>query len=161
LIRGVDQRLVDQSQVAGRNVQFGDGALNISAMLHQNLGDGREIQMRDAVGSFSGRRRCPPRDLCRPSRERQSERTLKLSDKVDGWISVCPSATSGYAPQRGRVNLTYGTDAGISEPVREHIESSESFVIQGRRPDSLGGRRCGRERIADAMTEAGCAIRAI
>ena len=25
------------------------------------------------------------------------------------------------------------------EPVREHIESSESFVIQGRRPDSLGG----------------------
>jgi TolB-like protein len=47
------------------------------------------------------------------------------------------------------------------EPVREHIESSESFVIQGRRPDSLGGRRCGRERIADAMTEAGCAIRAI
>jgi hypothetical protein len=26
-----------------------------------------------------------------------------------------------------------------SEPVREHIESSESFVIQGRRPDSIGG----------------------
>ena len=25
------------------------------------------------------------------------------------------------------------------EPVREHIESSESFVIQGRRPDSFGG----------------------
>src|SRR5260370_34700210 len=26
-----------------------------------------------------------------------------------------------------------------SEPVREHVESSESFVIQGRRPDSFGG----------------------
>ena len=54
-----------------------------------------------------------------------------------------------------------GDVGAFLEPVREHIESSESFVIQGRRPDSLGGRRCGRARIADAMTEVGCAIRAI
>ena len=47
------------------------------------------------------------------------------------------------------------------EPVREHLELSESFVIQGRRPDLFGGRRCGRARIAEAMTEVGCAIRAI
>jgi hypothetical protein len=34
----------------------------------------------------------------------------------------------------------FAVEPGISsEPVREHIESSESFVIQGRRPDSFGG----------------------
>ena len=27
----------------------------------------------------------------------------------------------------------------VLEPVREHVESAESFVIQGRRPDSFGG----------------------
>ena len=27
----------------------------------------------------------------------------------------------------------------LLEPVREHVESAESFVIQGRRPDSFGG----------------------
>ena len=27
----------------------------------------------------------------------------------------------------------------LQEPVREHIELSESFVIQGKRPDSIGG----------------------
>src|ERR1700677_2492659 len=42
----------------------------------------------------------------------------------------------------------------LSKPLRAcpgHIESSESFVIQGRRPDSLRGRRCERSRIADTM----------
>jgi hypothetical protein len=34
---------------------------------------------------------------------------------------------------------THRAIASALEPVREHIESSESFVIQGRRPDSLGG----------------------
>lgn len=48
----------------------------------------------------------------------------------------------------------------LLEPVREHVELSESFVIQGRRLDSIGGRRCGRAGIADAMTGADCAIRA-
>jgi hypothetical protein len=44
--------------------------------------------------------------------------------------------------------------------VREHLESSESFVIQGWRSD-LKGRRCGRRRTAVVTTEAGYAIRAI
>jgi hypothetical protein len=44
--------------------------------------------------------------------------------------------------------------------VREHLESSESFVIQGRRSDSKE-RRCGRRRTAVVTTEAGYAIPAI
>jgi hypothetical protein len=44
--------------------------------------------------------------------------------------------------------------------VREHLESSESFVIQGWRSD-LKGRRCGRRRTAVVTTEAGYAIPAI
>src|ERR1700682_718327 len=44
--------------------------------------------------------------------------------------------------------------------VREHLESSESFVIQGWRSD-LKGRPCGRRRTAVVTTEAGYAIRAI
>ncbi|UPJ64285.1 hypothetical protein [Bradyrhizobium sp. 191] len=44
--------------------------------------------------------------------------------------------------------------------VREHLESSESFVIQGWRSDSKG-RPCGRRRTAVVTTEAGYAIQAI
>ena len=38
---------------------------------------------------------------------------------------------------REAVNALSALD--LLEPVREHIESSESFVIQGKRPDSIGG----------------------
>src|ERR1700737_3086759 len=44
--------------------------------------------------------------------------------------------------------------------VREHLESSESFVIQGWRSDSKE-RPCGRRRTAVVTTEAGYAIPAI
>ena len=49
-----------------------------------------------------------------------------------------------------------GFQANQAGPVREHIESSESLVIQGRWPDSLGGGRRGGARIAGAMAEVGC-----
>ena len=63
-----------------------------------------------------------------------------------------------FSPQ-----LTKGISSYVEvyEPVREQIESAESFVIQGGGLIRLGGRRCGRARIADAMTEADCAIRAM
>jgi hypothetical protein len=58
------------------------------------------------------------------------------------------------------VLLTRKNELYFSVSVREHLESSESFVIQGWRSD-LKGRRCGRRRTAVVTTEAGYAIRAI
>src|ERR1019366_137817 len=45
--------------------------------------------------------------------------------------------------------------------VREVVESDESFVIQGRRPDSRRGRRCGRPTHARNTIVTSFAIRAI
>ncbi|UPT89819.1 hypothetical protein HAP41_0000013070 [Bradyrhizobium barranii subsp. apii] len=45
--------------------------------------------------------------------------------------------------------------------VPKHVESNESVVIQGERPDSMGTRRqCGLPRTVHATTAAACAIRA-
>src|SRR3984893_12473135 len=45
--------------------------------------------------------------------------------------------------------------------VREVVESDESFVIQGWRPDSRRSRRCGRPKTAQNTIVTNCAIRAI
>jgi hypothetical protein len=49
------------------------------------------------------------------------------------WGVIAPST----GVPRGALSGTY-SGVGASEPVREHIDSSESLVIQGRRADSLG-----------------------
>lgn len=57
--------------------------------------------------------------------------------------------------------LAEATRCNYLVSVREDIESDESFVIQGRRPDSLGSRQgCGQPRTVPVMTVAAFAIRA-
>jgi hypothetical protein len=93
--------------------------------------------------------------------------TIKPALALGGWVAFKPM--HGGAMVMGDLVLLETEinpvmakmiENGL-EPVREHVESNESFVIQGWRPDSAGGRRCGRTRTADVMTEADCVIRAI
>src|ERR1700682_5569529 len=117
--------------------------------------------------SFERRRDFNPPDSC------AAQRTLSVS--LTSTRSSDPSHLFGLAGPTGlrlnRMDLPCsrcflwlhagGTNPGsISVSVREHLESSESFVIQGWRSD-LKGRPCGRRRTAVVTTEAGYAIRAI
>ena len=56
--------------------------------------------------------------------------------------SYALASTLGSSHNRGKILAIIAagfTSAIVLEPVREHVESSESFVIQGKRPDSIWG----------------------
>jgi len=77
------------------------------------------------------------------------------------WIGTLKQ----IAPSLKRVTMIVNPKTAPYYPlylvsVREHIESSESVVIQGWWPDSWRDHRCGRQRTADATTAANCDTRA-
>src|ERR1700730_9389853 len=71
---------------------------------------------------------------------------------------------SGYTPPPGVYFLDtfvlYQAGGNLLS-VREVVESDESFVIQGWRPDSRRSRRCGCPKTAQNTIVTNCAIRAI
>ena len=73
-----------------------------------------------------------PIRFCRSLQPRSAVHLLLAFDAfILGRLQgVCPDVGILFVAQR------LGESAYSLEPVREHIESSESFVIQGRRPDS-------------------------
>src|ERR1700738_4415421 len=84
--------------------------------------------------------------------------------------TVSYSRTARRLAQRlGRINRLHLPVTTFSHPkyttcpkvsVRKEVESDESVVIQGMRPDSRRGRRCGRPQTARNTIVTNCAIRA-
>ncbi|UPT93439.1 hypothetical protein J4G48_0029220 [Bradyrhizobium barranii subsp. apii] len=82
---------------------------------------------------------------------------LFLGTTVAGAALVVMGALRVSEP--GAVSMIAGGGLYVSVP--KHVESNESVVIQGERPDSMGTRRqCGLPRTVHATTAAACAIRA-
>ncbi|UPT87860.1 hypothetical protein HAP41_0000001475 [Bradyrhizobium barranii subsp. apii] len=64
-------------------------------------------------------------------------------------------------PDERTVRIILANESDLLVSVPKHVESNESVVIQGERPDSMGTRRqCGLPRTVHATTAAACAIRA-
>jgi len=75
-----------------------------------------------------------------------------------------PVADQEPPRQSGTIIYIFGThrvDTSFLSVRREVVESDESFVIQGRWPDSRRGRRCGRPKTALNTIVTSCVIPAI
>ncbi|UPU01427.1 ParB/RepB/Spo0J family partition protein (plasmid) [Bradyrhizobium barranii subsp. apii] len=90
--------------------------------------------------------------------DNQADISRKLGKPRD-WVSRYASVQS--MPEFLRSKLAGSSIRAVYVSVPKHVESNESVVIQGERPDSMGTRRqCGLPRTVHATTAAACAIRA-